>query len=537
MYLAHYGLDLKPFDINPDPRFLWLSETHKEALAALRYGIQESKGFLLLTGEVGTGKTVLIKHLMDLANVEATVATLPDPDLGLIDFYNILADEFNMGRQFREKGEFLIHFKRFLAVGAGDNRKLLLIMDEAQRLKHELLEEIRVLSNLEVPDKKVINIFLVGQNELKNILLEERNRAFRQRISVNYHLEPLTEQETSSYIEHRLNVAGATDKIFTGDAVHQIHSFSKGFPRLINVICDHAMLSGYSGGFTLIGAGTIKECADDLTSSTAPTPPPFDPSPDVESHSAIRQDEKPEIMQRPEAPDKNPFYKLAYIGAFFIILFVLPLLFFHTPVYEIFFGSSSEKKEIALTKGVVKIERGMPEDIIHAGDDSKTSQTHRSPNGQMPGVQSSEDIAAAPIGPSSKPADISTAVISRSAGSGDQLKGEELAEKKFLVYFKKESTELDSRLYETLTKIAELLPLHPDVKIFIEGYSDSYGDYSYNKKISQLRANIVKSFFAGQGIAESRITAIGRGPENPIADNATRAGRSKNRRVEIRLAQ
>ena len=166
MYLSHYGLDLKPFDINPDPRFLWLSEIHKEALAALKYAIQESKGFLLLTGEVGTGKTVLIKHLMELANVEATVATLPDPDLGLIDFYNILADEFSLGQQFRKKGEFLIHFKRHLAEAARDNRKMLLIIDEAQRLKHELLDEIRVLSNLEVHDKKVIHIFFIDHPHL-----------------------------------------------------------------------------------------------------------------------------------------------------------------------------------------------------------------------------------------------------------------------------------------------------------------------------------------------------------------------------------
>ena len=532
MYLSHYGLDLKPFDINPDPRFLWLSETHNEALAALKYGIQESKGFLLLTGEVGTGKTVLIKHLMELANVEATVATLPDPDLGLIDFYNILADEFSMGRQFRKKGEFLIHFKRFLAEAARDNRKLLLIIDEAQRLKHVLLEEIRVLSNLEVHDKKVINIFLVGQNELKNILLEERNRAFRQRISVNYHLQPLSEQETSSYIEHRLSVAGAADKMFTADAIHQIQAFSKGFPRLINVICDHALLSGYSGGFTLIGADTIKECADDLTISTAVIQPPVEPSTRAESRDSGPQIEAPIIVESSDASRRNSFYRFAYIGAFSVILLALPLLFFHNGGYETFFGSSAKKYEIALSNSVLKIERGIPVDKIHDGDDGQTKQIDKSPAGKLPDAQSIKDIDIARGRSSTKPSDMGAAEISVPAEHGDQIK-----EKKFLVYFRRESTELDSSLFETLTKIVDLLPIYPDVKILIEGYTDSYGDYSYNKKISQLRANIVKSYFEGQGIAESRITATGMGPENPIADNATRAGRSQNRRVEIRLEE
>ena len=530
MYRSHYGLDLKPFDINPDPRFLWLSETHKEALAALRYGIQESKGFLLLTGEVGTGKTVLIKHLMDLANVEATVATLPDPDIGLIDFYNILADEFNMGRLFREKGEFLIHFKRFLAAAATENRKLLLIIDEAQRLKHELLEEIRVLSNLEVHDKKVINIFLVGQNELKNILLEERNRAFRQRISVNYHLEPLTEQEAASYIEHRLIVAGATDTIFTADAIHQIHAFSSGFPRLINVICDHALLSGYSGGFTLIDADTIKECVADLTISTEAIPPPPEPSAEIQSLEPVPQVETPIIAESLQASRGNPIYRFAYVGVFLIILFVLPLLFFNNTIYQTFFGSDGQSDEIALSNNVIKIEREIPDDIVSAGKGSGAVREDRLPAGKSPVAQGSAPIAAVPTPSGSMAADEPAADIARPAEPGDQSK-----ENKFLVYFKKESTEPDRSLYETLSKIVDLLPLYPDMKIFIEGYTDSYGDYSYNKHISQLRANIVKSYLEAQGIEESRISAVGMGPENPIADNSTREGRSKNRRVEIHL--
>jgi len=535
MYLAHYGLDLKPFNINPDPRFLWFSETHKEALAALRYGIQENKGFLLLTGEVGTGKTVLIKHLIELVNVDARVATIPDPDLELMDFFNILADEFNMGRQFREKGEFLIHFKQFLTASTGDNRNLLLIIDEAQRLKHKLLDEIRVLSNLELHQRKVINIFLVGQNELKNILLEERNRAFRQRISVNYHIEPLSEQETSSYIEHRLKVAGASKSYFTADAIHEVHTFSNGFPRLINVICDHAMLSGYSGGFTMIDGATIKECAGELTLYADVTPPPLEQPPNIEYRLPDPEVETPASGEVPAASAKNPSYHLAFVLAFFIILSALPLLFFRDSVFETFLGWSGPKNELALTDGVFKIKPGLPDAVVNSRQDGDAALIVKPIVAKLPGDLTGEDTDVSRDWSNSKPADPETADISRAEGSGDQLIGKNELEKKFLVYFRKDSTELDSGLFETLTEIIDLLPLHPRAKILIEGYTDSDGDYFYNKKISQLRANIIKSYFTGQGIDDSRITALGKGPENPIADNATREGKSKNRRVEIRL--
>ena len=226
MYLEHYGLKLKPFNISPDPHFLWLGERHREALATLEYGIQEDKGFLLLTGDVGTGKTVLINRLIKHLDIKVIVATIPDPGLSLIDFYNILADGFKMGRTFTQKGDFLIHFKKFLIKAHGEQKNVLLIIDEAQRLDHDLLDEVRVLSNIDLEGRKLINIFLVGQTELKKMLLEERNRPFRQRISVNYNIEPLNEKDTVSFIEHRLKIAGAARRYFTADAMHEIHVFS-----------------------------------------------------------------------------------------------------------------------------------------------------------------------------------------------------------------------------------------------------------------------------------------------------------------------
>ncbi|MCU0601080.1 MAG: AAA family ATPase [Desulfobacterales bacterium] len=264
MYLNFYQLQHKPFQITTDPKFLWLGDKHKEALATLKYGIMEDKGFLLLTGDVGTGKTALIKLLVKTINVSAVVATLPDPGLEPLDFFNILAEEFKMERRFASKGDFLIEFKQFLLKANLSQQKVLLIIDEAQRLTVEMLEQVRLLSNIELENRKLINIFFVGQTEFNRTLLDERSKALRQRITVSYYIEPLIETETRQYILHRLKVAGAGREIFTPDAMLRVHAFSQGYPRLINIICDHALLTGYASGVKTIDVNLIRECEKEL---------------------------------------------------------------------------------------------------------------------------------------------------------------------------------------------------------------------------------------------------------------------------------
>jgi general secretion pathway protein A len=264
MYLAHYNLKEKPFNISPDSRFIWLSEKHKEGLANLKYGAMENKGFLVLTGDIGTGKTTLINSLIRITGVKTLIATVPDPDLEIMDFFNHLAEEFNMNRVFSSKGDFLIQFKQFLLESYASDKSVLLIIDEAQRLNHELLEQIRLLSNIELHDRKLINIFFVGQNEFNQLLMDKRNRAVRQRISVNYQLEPLSKPETEQYIQHRLKLAGTTEEIFKPGAAWRVFNFSRGYPRLINIICDLALLTGYSAGLKQINSGLIKECEKEL---------------------------------------------------------------------------------------------------------------------------------------------------------------------------------------------------------------------------------------------------------------------------------
>ena len=264
MYLEHFNLKDQPFNISPDSRFLWLSEKHKEALASLKYGLLENKGFLVLTGDIGTGKTLLINALIRITGVQALIATVPDPDLEIMDFFNLLSDEFKMNKVFISKGDFLIEFKHFLLESYASDKSVVLIIDEAQRLNHQLLEQIRMLSNIELDNRKLINIFFVGQSEFNQLISDDRSRAVRQRISVNYHLKPLTMKETADYIHHRLKIAGASEEIFKPAAAREVFNFSGGYPRLINVICDLAMVTGYSKGIKKIDADVIKECAQDL---------------------------------------------------------------------------------------------------------------------------------------------------------------------------------------------------------------------------------------------------------------------------------
>ena len=261
MYRSHYNLVKKPFQLSTDPKFLWLGEKHKEALATLKYGVVDQKGFLLVSGDVGTGKTTLINALLEGIEEDTLVANITDPALDLIEFFNFVALSFNIPKKFDSKIDFIVYFSQFLKKVYSENRSVLLIIDEVHSLSKEVLEHIRLLSNIELPEEKLINIFFVGQNEINQTLALPECRALRQRISLVYQIEPLSENETLAYIKHRLKVAGTEKNIFTHNAVQEIYHFSKGYPRLINTICDHALLTGYARNLKKITPDVIQECA------------------------------------------------------------------------------------------------------------------------------------------------------------------------------------------------------------------------------------------------------------------------------------
>jgi type II secretory pathway predicted ATPase ExeA len=265
MYTTYYKLKIKPFQLSSDAGFIWLGEKHKEALATLRYGILDNKGFLLLTGDVGTGKTTLINALIASLSNDVIYASVPDPSLDKLDFFNYIAAAFGISGEFESKGKFLASFSRFLHKAYENKKKVLLIIDESQLMTQNLLEEIRLLSNIVTKDSSpLLNIFLVGQYEFNETIRRPENRAVAQRLTLNYYIEPLTIEETGEYIQHRLRIAGTTEKIFNASAVKAIYNFSEGFPRKINVICDHCLMCGYAENQKIITSSIVKKSAKNL---------------------------------------------------------------------------------------------------------------------------------------------------------------------------------------------------------------------------------------------------------------------------------
>jgi general secretion pathway protein A len=249
MYLSFFGLNEKPFAITPDPRYLYLSERHAEALAHLLYGINEAGGFVQLTGEVGTGKTTVVRSLLAQTPRNAEIALILNPRMTAPEFLLTICEELGIGvpdsatQSLKDLVDILSHYL-LRAHGAG--KRIVLVVDEAQNLAPDVLEQVRLLTNLETDTQKLLQIILIGQPELREILDRTELRQLAQRITGRYHLCPLGRQETAAYVLHRLRVAGATSDIFTARALSEAHRLSGGVPRIINVICDRALLGAYT---------------------------------------------------------------------------------------------------------------------------------------------------------------------------------------------------------------------------------------------------------------------------------------------------
>jgi len=260
MYCEHYGFIRRPFELTPDPSFLFLGEAHREGLATLVYGVQSGKGFVLLTGEVGTGKTTLLHALLGQLGTNTESAFIFNPKLSPLDFFEMLFQEYGIERKCESKAEYLIHFNEYLIERLANNEPTLLIVDEAQNLSAEMLEEIRLLSNLETPTSKLIQIMLVGQPELNEMLSRPDLRQLRQRIALRHHLRPFNAKELRDYVRERLAKAGYTGKpIFNRGALRALYDVSGGTPRVINNVCDAALLQGYARDLATIDGKVIRE--------------------------------------------------------------------------------------------------------------------------------------------------------------------------------------------------------------------------------------------------------------------------------------
>jgi len=263
MYQKFFGLRESPFNVNPDPRYLFLTRQMQEALAGLTYGIQNRKGFILLTGEVGTGKTTLLNRLLDwLHGQSVSTAFIFNSQMDVIQLFDFIMADFEIPCESREKSQMLLRLNHWLLDRYRSGGTAVLIVDEAQNLSLEVLEEIRLLTNLETSTEKLLQIVLTGQPELEERLKLPQLRQLRQRITLRSRTSPLTLEETFGYIAERLRIAGANgEAIFSKEAVQAVHLYSRGIPRVVNLLCEHSMINAYVDHLRPVPAHLVEEVA------------------------------------------------------------------------------------------------------------------------------------------------------------------------------------------------------------------------------------------------------------------------------------
>jgi general secretion pathway protein A len=267
MYKSFYNLQRNPFEITPDPLFLFPTVRHNEALASLYYGVTTHRGFVVLTGEVGTGKTLILRSLLGLLQRrEVAFALIFNPTLSPLEFLRYIALDFGLPVTGKAKDELIHVLNGFLLQRHQKGLTTILVVDEAHHLSPEILEEIRLLTNLETSQQKLLQIVLAGQPELDEKLDSHELRQLKQRIALRCHLDPLSVNETREYMRRRLQIAGATGaiQIFSGPAIEAVFSHSRGIPRLINTICENALLAGYAKHAPTITSEIIDDVAHDL---------------------------------------------------------------------------------------------------------------------------------------------------------------------------------------------------------------------------------------------------------------------------------
>ncbi|WP_372768673.1 ExeA family protein [Pseudoalteromonas sp.] len=266
MYLDYFGLTDQPFSIAPNPDYLFLSERHKEALAHLTYGLGDAGGFVLLTGEVGTGKTTVTRCMLENVGDDTQVAFVLNPSLSELELLASICDELRIRYKKSEATlkNLTDKIKNRLLKNHSQNKRTMLVIDEAQHLSGAVLEQLRLLTNLETNQRKLLQIILVGQPELQTLLKRNDLRQLAQRITARYHLMPLNEAEVFAYIKHRLHVAGCDKMLFENAAIKRIHQLTGGIPRLINLLCERALMGAFANSRHLVNKAMIATAATEI---------------------------------------------------------------------------------------------------------------------------------------------------------------------------------------------------------------------------------------------------------------------------------
>ncbi len=568
MYTEFYNLHHKPFETNPDPSFLWLDESHEKVLSTLRYALFENKGLLLLTGDAGSGKTTLVGALTEHLESDISWAVIDDPALERVDFYNAIARAFDIEGMFTSKVQFLIQFSRFLHSEAGQKRKVLLLIDDCHRLRQEMLEELRLLSNMEIGDAKLINIFFVGQPEFYEMLMRPANRALLQRLTLNVELHPLDINGTGAYIRHRLKAAGSEESLFNARAIEVIHRLSRGIPDRINAICQLALVNGSARGLSVIDQTIIAASARDLNLAEDVTTKNFDTYTDYKQRIFKKFKEKfiAKIAQYshwflnliPAGKDRRKGLKYG-LGLLVILLAGLflgfqlshppenqpagnqpapPVEIAKEPVPENVPQVSSlpEPKSQEENKNAVMEERQEPESPQAALATEESAQSASQP--AAPGAES-EELAEAPGAvkieePHSKEGVGPTAGLVHIVPEKSKvLKITPLKPSKLILQFRSDSNDLTGTSQGELDDFIHELRKYPRARILIRGLVSKEADTEGSVKLSEELARGVRRILLAEGIGIDQVKVARLGNQEPAGPDETGAGLKKKRLVEI----
>ena len=585
MYKAFFHLKSKPFEITTDPRFFWLGAKLKEALAALRYGILENKGFLLMAGDAGTGKSTLIKALTESFDASVTWTIINDPTRERLEFYNAIAKGFGFAKEFTSKVQFLIQFSKFLHKADDEKKKVLLLIDNCHLLSQDMLEELRLLSNIEKDDGKLINIFFVGQPGFNEMLIQPSNRAIRQRLTIKVDLAALTAGETDEYIRHRLKVAGTAERIFSAKAIQIIHRYSIGIPRWINIICDHAMVAGSVQDKSTLDHKIVEQCIQKLNLPLKPTQEDFAGLDDERSHLkhfrgrfTAGSAESSATVAGINLENDGRWGWLKY-GAAGVALLLFAAYFWQQA------GRAPGNIEVAARKAELQVVVKETPQVRFAPTATVLGQNQDESNEKKAAVMkhailgNNEDgrqgtekqsgagdvtqLVSSPAGPGSvkDPGEKDGAVLENTPAATiggavtaieDVVKtpervivttGQEVTAKnqaiapalplKIMLPLAPNSLKLTAEANNEYKSFAEKLKAYPKAKLLVKGFVSTATDSPENIKLSEERAIVVQKMLVASGIESTRVQIKGMGNQEPIAPNNTSDGRTKNRRVEV----
>jgi general secretion pathway protein A len=582
MFRSFFNLKSTPFGTTADPDFLWFGEKYEEAISLMRYGISDNKGFLLLTGDAGTGKTSLINFLTESFDDTVLWTVINDPNRDRLDFYNAIARGFAIGKEITSKVQFLIQFSNFLHKANDEKKRVLLLIDDCHLLSQDMLEELRLLSNIEKTDTRLLNIFFIGQRQFQDLLIHPANRSVRQRLGLKIDLTPLTVAETEAYIKHRLKVAGTVAKIFSAKAVKTIHQYSLGNPRQTNILCDRALTVAAVKKTHSLDQKFIEECIEKLDQPFTLTQEDegIIEKHDIEGGKAGFT-EMQAILSDMNRENNRRWSRLKYGLAVATLLFVAAYLWFpmdkdpgftRSDVKKVDSKIDKQEPPQAIVPGVVagldnnrdvltdrktaELKQAIVERVYRenetgkqestnqpvAAEENKTdlARTDSSSVENQSGASDVEDQQSplfAPIGVQDN--DKTRTTISDIAHESDDKKAvQRLGELpvlpiKIVLPLLPNSLKLTVEANQEFENFVEKLKRHPGAKVLVKGYVSSNMDSPLNTKLSEERADAVRKMLIAGGIETARIQVVGMGNHEPLAPNNTSDGRTKNRRVEI----